>query len=85
MSSFLQGQPRVPMFDAAGNFTPAWAGWFSQAQQILQDLSSSGSTASRPTNALYTGKFYFDTTLGLPIWVKSVNPTVWVNGAGAAV
>lgn len=85
MSSFLQGQPRVPMFDKVGNFTPAWAGWFSQAQQILQDLSSAGTTALRPTNALYTGKFYFDTTLGLPVWVKSVNPTVWVNASGAAV
>lgn len=85
MSSFLQGQPRPPMFQKSGDFTPAWAGWFSQAQQILTDLSNSGTTAQRPTTILYVSKFYFDTTLGLPVWVKSVNPTVWVNGAGAAV
>jgi hypothetical protein len=85
MSSFLQGQPRVPMFDRAGNFTPAWAGWFSQAQQILQDAANSGTTAQRPTTILYIGKPFFDTTLGVPICLKSVNPPVWVNGVGAVV
>lgn len=85
MSSFLQGQPRTPMFDKAGNFTPAWAGWLSQAQQILQDVSNSGTTAQRPTVILYVGKRYFDTTLGVPIFLKSVNPAVWVNGVGTVV
>jgi hypothetical protein len=85
MSSFLSGLPPPPMFDKSGRFTPGWAGWFSQAQQILQDLSSSGTTAQRPTNALYIGKPYFDTTIGAPIAVKSVNPTVWVNGIGTVV
>jgi hypothetical protein len=28
---------------------------------------------------------YFDTTLALPVFVKSLNPTVWVNAAGAIV
>jgi hypothetical protein len=73
------------MFDAAGNFTPAWAGWFTQAQQILQDISSSGTTAQRPTNAMYVGKRYFDTTLGVPIALKQVSPAVWVNGIGSVV
>lgn len=85
MSSFIQGLPRVPMFSKAGDFTPAWAGWFSQAQQILQDLSTSGTTAQRPTTVLYVGKFYFDTTLGYPVWVKTPGTNTWVNGAGAVV
>lgn len=88
MSSFLQGQPRVPMFESGGNLgnlTPAWAGWFSQAQQILQDLSSSGTTALRPTTVLYVGKAYFDTTLGIPIWMKTPATNTWVNAAGAVV
>lgn len=85
MSSFLGGLPAPPLLDKGGKFTPAWAGWFTQAHQILQDRSNSGTTAQRPTTILYVGKFYFDTTLGLPVWVRSTNPTVWVNGAGAAV
>jgi hypothetical protein len=85
MSSFLQGQPRVPMFDLAGNFTPPWAGWFSQAQAILFDIANSGTSAQRPTTLLYIGKPYFDTTLGVPIVLKSVSPSVWVNGIGTVV
>lgn len=85
MAQFLQGQPRNEMFDKEGRMHPAWAGWFTTAHQILQDTSSSGTTAQRPTNALYIGKPYFDTTVGATINVKSVNPTVWVNGAGTVV
>jgi hypothetical protein len=90
VSSFLQGQPRVPMFDKGsgnftGNFTPAWAGWFSQAQTILFDTANSGTTAQRPTTLLYIGKTYFDTTLGIPIWMKTPATNTWVNGAGAVV
>jgi hypothetical protein len=25
---------------------------------------------------------YFDTTLGYPIWLESVNPDVWVDATG---
>jgi hypothetical protein len=86
MSAFLSGLPSPPLTDSSGRFTPAWAGWFSNAQQILQDLSNSGTTAQRPTSVLYVGKRYFDTTLGTPIFLKAVSPTVvWVNGIGTAV
>ena len=85
MATFLQGQPGVAMTDKDGRMHPAWAAWFSTAHQILQDSSASGTTANRPTNALYIGKPFFDTTLNQPIQVASVNPTVWVNGVGTAV
>lgn len=44
-----------------------------------------GTTAQRPTTQLQIGDFYFDTTLGKPIWIKSLGPTVWVDGAGTTV
>jgi hypothetical protein len=31
---------------------------------------------------LYIGQPFFDATLGYLVNVKSLNPTVWVNGAG---
>lgn len=41
-------------------------------------------TAQRPANPPI-GFHLFDTTIGQPIWCKSLNPTVWVNGAGTVV
>jgi hypothetical protein len=82
MSAPLKGFPRPPVFDPKGNFTPQWAGWFSTVHQIAQNSSSSGPTTSRPTTNLYVGQPFFDATLGYLVNVKSLNPTVWVNGAG---
>jgi len=49
----------------------------------------SGTTANRPISTaqfpLWVGRIYFDTTLGKPIWVKSLSPTVWVDATGAVV
>lgn len=80
MSSLLQGLPRLPVTD-----NPEWAGWFSVAHSILQDVSNAGPTTNRPTTVMYVGKTYFDTTLGKPIWLKSGPPAVWVDATGAAV
>src|SRR5205807_1389590 len=81
MTSPLGGLPRLPI-----NETPPWAGWLSTAQAILQATSSSGPTTMRPTVNLYVGQFWFDTTLGYPVWVKTPGAIpVWVNAAGAPV
>jgi hypothetical protein len=51
--------------------------------QLLGQLAStSGPTASRPTDAL-VGFVYFDTTLGRPVYLK-VAPSTWVFGDGLA-
>jgi hypothetical protein len=84
MSSPMGGLPQPPMFQE-NNFARAWASWFSNAHQVLSDVSNSGTTAQRPSTFMYVGKPYFDTTIGMPINVKSLNPTVWVNGVGTAV
>jgi hypothetical protein len=45
-------------------------------------IPSSGITEDRPTNGLRNGLFYFDTTLGIPIWWYDGN---WVDATGATV
>lgn len=74
---------------ADGNVSVEWAAFFNALQQIAFDATRSGPTASRPTDALkgrWIGMPYFDTTLGIPIWLQSVGPPdVWVDATGAPV
>jgi hypothetical protein len=49
---------------------------------IAASIPASGTTAERPAIALLIGQFYFDTTLGIPIWY---NGTVWKNASGTTV
>lgn len=56
--------------------------WFEQLARIVNAGVSSGTTANRPTSLLWAGRFYWDTDLGKPVFVKSISPTVWVDGAG---
>jgi hypothetical protein len=75
----------VPVIDASGNTAVPWAQWFARVQRIVSSAQSSGTTADRPVKLLWVGRFYMDETLGKPIWVKSVNPAVWVDATGAVV
>jgi hypothetical protein len=49
------------------------------AAGIVTDVTSSGTTANRPARGLYVGKFYFDTTIGKPIWYEGPS---WVDATG---
>jgi hypothetical protein len=51
---------------------------FAQATQV----PSTGTTLQRPKTALQIGRFYFDQTLGYPIWW---NGSKWVNSSGTVV
>jgi hypothetical protein len=55
-----------------------------QTQQAINTLStpSAGTIALRPTTGLQVGQFYFDTSLGIPIWWNGTN---WVNATGTVV
>ena len=92
--------PNVQMPSAAGSVSllgpdgapmglrPDWAMFYNVLQQIVFNASRSGPTASRPTDIFagrYIGMPYFDTTRGQTVFLKSVNPDVWVNGAGTVV
>lgn len=84
MTSPLGALPRLHMFQDPTHFTMPWASWFSTLQQIAQATSSSGPTTQRPTTNTYVGQFYFDTTLGKPIWVKTPGAAPgWVDATGA--
>ena len=62
--------------------------YFAQIDNFTQALviPDSGVTADRPVNTgdpkLQTGQYYFDTTVGKPIWW---NGTIWVDATGTAV
>ncbi len=68
-----------------GAATVPFAVWISRITSIANSVQSSGTTAQRPTTGLWIGRFYFDTTLGIPIWVQSVGPVVWVDATGTPV
>jgi hypothetical protein len=48
----------------------------------ISSIPAAGITADRPVAELQIGQFYFDTTLGIPIWW---NGTVWKNASGTTV
>lgn len=62
-----------------------WGQWFSRAHNAVASLYQSGTTANRPTKGLWIGRSYMDLTLGRPVWLRSVGPTVWVDATGLPV
>jgi len=91
MASPLIAQPptdAVDTQDANGMLSPPKEGWrnfFGNVFNICLGVTQSGPTAQRPVSRLWTGRPYFDTTLGKPVWLKSTFPTVWVDGTGVSV
>lgn len=61
------------------------AKWLQQVQATVSwNFNAAQTTATRPNNAVI-GQHLFDTSLGKPIWCKSVAPIVWVDASGAVV
>jgi hypothetical protein len=58
--------------------------YFNNLDNFLAAISTpqNGVTADRPTQNLQVGQFYFDTTLGYPIWYDG---TDWVDATGTVV
>lgn len=80
--------PTDRMIDKAhkSEISELWLAWFGSIQFWLFPIGQFGTTAKRPTTNLYIGRIYYDTTLGYPVWVHQVSPSIiWHNGAGAAV
>lgn len=72
-----------PLVDPqTGKATDEWNAWFSRTHMIVSSLQQSGTTANRPVSHLWIGRQYFDETLGKPVYLKAVRPSVWVDGAG---
>lgn len=74
-----------PVVDGRQMVTTPWNQVFSRWQSILSAIQQSGTTANRPTAGLWIGRQYFDTTLNKPVYLKSLRPSVWVDGAGTVV
>lgn len=72
----------TPVTDKNGTMPVPWGQWFSRAQAILLSVRQSGTTANRPVSVLWIGRRYFDTTIGKPVYLLSIGPNVWVDGAG---
>ena len=60
-----------------------WKQWLGQLALLFNQSQLTGTTAQRPAVAPYVGFQMFDTTLGKPIWAKTVS--TWVDAAGAPV
>jgi hypothetical protein len=68
-----------------GMFCGPWISMFTKIRVWIVANSQYGTTAQRPTKGLSPGDKFMDTTLGYIVHVRSVNPVVWVNGAGTVV
>ena len=66
------------LVDANDRVQTPWAQWFSQLQPILQSVVDSGPTSGRPTQNLYIGYPYFDTTIDQMVYWNGV---IWVTYA----
>lgn len=60
---------------------PAWYTYFVNGRNWIVQNSQSGTTAQRPTTNLYNGLFYFDTTIGKPIWYLTSG---WIKADGTS-
>lgn len=61
------------------------AQWLQQLQATVNwNFAATSTTVQRPAKPMI-GQHLLDTTLGIPIWCKSLNPVVWVNASGTAV
>lgn len=78
-------RPDADIVDADGRITPRWNSYLSWLEGTVIAARTSGTTAQRPTKNLYIGQFYYDTTLNYPVYVRTISPVVWRNGAGAVV
>jgi hypothetical protein len=79
----LINHPPTENVDTPNGPAPSWRNWFVAVWNICSALTLSGTTAQRPTRFLWVGRPYFDTTLGYPVWVQSLTPTVWADATGA--
>lgn len=57
--------------------------WVDAMDGVSSDVLRTGTTAQRPTNGIYAGFQYFDTTLSKPIWFDGNSS--WVDATGATV
>lgn len=80
MGSLLNQPPENSVDTKGGAVNQGWAQFFSSLRDIVNALTTNGTTLKRPVTFLWVGRPYFDTTLGYPIWYDG---TGWVDATGA--
>ena len=68
--------------DENGNQSASWYSFMSSVYIAIFQNSQHGITAKRPTKNLSLWMKFGDDTLGVPIFLKSVKPIVWVKADG---
>lgn len=75
-----------PVLASDGKAFRTWLQWFNWVHLTIQAARQSGATAERPTNLLWIGRQFYDTTLNKPVYVSQARPTVvWRDAAGTIV
>jgi hypothetical protein len=81
----------IPFTEGPKNIPAPLYSWFQSIQRWLGPIGQTGVTSARPNSGVYVGLSYFDTTLGYPVFAKSVvssanaQVVVWVNASGGVV
>lgn len=78
-NDLISPPPKRITVDGESEVSRPWATWFGQVFTMLFASGQSGTTANRPTEGLWIGRPYFDTTLGYEIWYSG---TEWVDATG---
>lgn len=76
--------PKTVMLDRDGMPLPLWYQWFALVGNVLVAMTSSGTTAQRPTKFLWVGRNYWNTTLAQMEWYDGASWVTWSGGGGGA-
>ncbi len=85
------GLSKVFTTDEKGTITglqQEWAQFFHAIQGTLWAGTRSGTSSDRLTSTIgsrYIGMCFFDTTLGIPVFLKTASSNVWVRYDGTPV
>jgi len=67
----------------------AWVSHFTEISNKANTIGENGATSNRPTSDNFIGRPFFDTALGIPVWISNIDATTkavtWVNASGASV
>lgn len=82
--------PTIPLsgsfIDESGALTRSATEFLNLLRLIANSMTEYGTTAQRPTDNLWIGRIFYDTTLNKPIWVNAITPSiVWKDSTGITV
>jgi hypothetical protein len=75
--SILTPPPTQNKVDGDSSINPIWISWIQLLYNYTNILSNSGPTSNRPTQNLWVGQTYWNTTTSKMDVIVSLSPTVW--------